>query len=273
MMLTGKDLIADIDSCEVKAGQVAIWWLGQHSFVVKLGRKVIYIDPFLTPMERRQVPPLLAPQDVTNATLICGTHDHVDHIDREVWPALAQASPAAKFVVPDLLREGLARDLGIPVDRFVGLDDGQSRTIGGIEVSAVAAAHEFLDPDPASGRHPYLGYVIHANGCRIYHSGDSCVYEGLQTKLKKWRLDVVFLPINGRDAVRLTAGCIGNMTYQEAADLAGTLQPGLTIPAHYEMFGNNSQDPVAFLDYMNVKYPRLRAMRLGHGERLIYNGD
>lgn len=271
-MRTGQDLIRDIDSCQVPEGSVAAWWLGQHSFVVKAGDSVIYIDPFLTPMERRQVPPLLTPEQVCHASLICGTHDHVDHIDREVWPALAKASPGARFVVPDLLRESLARDLAVPDERFVGLDDGRTARIGDVRITGVAAAHEFLDRDPASGRHPYLGYVMEANGCAVYHSGDCCIYEGLQTKLRRWNLDVAFLPINGRDAQRLAAGCIGNMTYQEAADLAGALRPGLTIPAHYEMFANNSQDPEPFLDYMRVKYPHLKTLRPEHGERILTPG-
>jgi L-ascorbate 6-phosphate lactonase len=269
-VLAGKDLIHDIDACDVPAGQLAIWWLGQHSFVIKSGRKVIYIDPFLTPMQTRQVPPPLAPADVTDATVICGTHDHVDHIDRQVWPALAEASPHAVFVVPDLLREGLAGDLGLPADRFAGLDDGQHRKVHDIDIHGIAAAHELLDQDPESGRFPCLGYVIEVGGCTIYHAGDCCIYEGLSTRLKRWSLDVAFLPINGRDAVRLASGCIGNMTYQEAADLAGTLRPGLTIPAHYEMFAGNSQAPGPFIDYMTVKYPRLRTTLLRHGERYVY---
>lgn len=40
-MLTGEDLIHDIDSCDVPRGQPAIWWLGQHSFAIKAGAKVI----------------------------------------------------------------------------------------------------------------------------------------------------------------------------------------------------------------------------------------
>jgi len=269
-MPTGEDLIHDIDSCQVARGQLAIWWLGQHGFAIKAGRKLIYVDPFLTPMATRRVPPLLAPAEVTNATLICGTHDHVDHIDRQAWPDMAAASPAATFVVPDLLLPGLATDLDLPLERFVGLDDGRGRKVAGIEIRGVASAHELLDPDPPTGRHPCLGYVIEANGCRIYHSGDCCIYEGLQTRLKHWRLDVMFLPINGRDAVRLASGCIGCMTYQEAADLAGALRPRLTIPAHYEMFASNSQAPEPFIDYMKVKYPHLRTAILQHGVRFVY---
>jgi len=229
-MLTGKQLIADVDACTLKPGQLALWWMGQHSFIVKLGRTVVYLDPFLTPMERRQVPPLLKPDEVANADFICGSHDHADHIDRPVWPALAKASPNAKFVVAELLRKKLAAELHMPLDRFVGLDDGKTTAFGDVTISAVAAAHEFLDRDPATGQYPHLGYILQGNGCTLYHSGDCCIYEGLQTRLLKWRCDVVMLPINGRDAKRYAEGCIGNMTYQEAADLAGALQPRLTIP-------------------------------------------
>ncbi|MBR4124638.1 MAG: hypothetical protein IKR13_00405, partial [Victivallales bacterium] len=74
------------------------------------------------------------------------------------------------------------------------------------------------------------------------------------------------LPINGRDAWRLTHDCIGNMTYQEAADLAGLLTPRLTVPAHYDMFPNNQEDPWLFTEYMRVKYPRLATRIAKPGE-------
>jgi L-ascorbate metabolism protein UlaG (beta-lactamase superfamily) len=75
--------------------------------------------------------------------------------------------------------------------------------------------------------------------------------------LRRWHLGLAFLPINGRDAKRLAAGCLGNMTYQEAADLAGSLRPGVTVPTHFEMFAMNSEDPRLFAEHMRVKYPDL----------------
>ncbi|HHN46509.1 MAG TPA: MBL fold metallo-hydrolase, partial [Planctomycetes bacterium] len=129
--------------------------------------------------------------------------------------------------------------------------------------------HEFLDRDEAAGAYPYLGYVVEAGGFTICHAGDTCRYEGLETKLRRWRFDALMLPINGRDARRLAANCIGNMTYQEAADLAGALEPALVIPAHYDMFAANSEDPALFIDYVNVKYPKLAARTLAHGCRCV----
>ena len=273
-MLTGQDLIRDVDAAALGPGQCAFWWLGQLSYILKVGDRVLYLDPYLSASPGRTTPPLLAPGDVRHAAVVTGSHDHADHIDRPVWPALAAASPGAKFVVPDLLRKGLAADLRIPEDRFVGLDDGTAAEVGGLRISGVAAAHEFLDRDKASGRHPYLGYVIEASGCRIYHAGDTCRYEGLETHLKRWPgFDLAFLPINGRDAVRLKAGCIGNMTYQEAVDLAGAVGVRLAVPSHWDMFKNNSEDPRKFADYLAVKFPRVRCLVPRHGERVLCRAE
>jgi L-ascorbate 6-phosphate lactonase len=133
----------------------------------------------------------------------------------------------------------------------------------------VPAAHEFLDQDPVSGRYPYLGFVVAVNGCTVYHAGDTCLYEGIHERLRRVRPDVMILPINGRDARRLAAGCIGNMTYQEAADLAGGLAPGVVIPAHYDMFATNAGDVAAFSAYVRVKYPHQRVLVPSHGERVL----
>ena len=93
----------------------------------------------------------------------------------------------------------------------------------------------------------------------------------MQPLLRRWPLDLAFLPINGRDARRLAANCIGNMTYQEAVDLAGAVKPGLTVPAHFEMFAMNSENPQLFVDYLKVKYPSLRALIPQHGQRVVVN--
>ena len=268
-MKTGKTLIADIDACQPAAGQVAFWWLGQHSFVVKGGGHTIYVDAFLSAYPGRLIPPLLRPAEVSNATLISGSHDHSDHIDRGAWPDMAAAAPQARFVVPDLLRERVARELKIPAERFVGINDGQTVDASGVALTGVAAAHEFLDQDPATGRFPYMGFVFEVGGCTVYHPGDCCIYEGLQAKLRRWKFDVMFLPINGRDAERYAKGIIGNMTYQEAADLAGPLQPRLVVPTHYDMFAGNLADPQAFAAYLNVKYPRQAVHISRYGECML----
>ena len=76
----------------------------------------------------------------------------------------------------------------------------------------------------ASGRHLYLGFVIEAEGRRLYHSGDTLAYPGLVERLGSEPFDVLFLPINGRDPAR---GVPGNMTAAEAVDLAAAGPPAV----------------------------------------------
>jgi L-ascorbate 6-phosphate lactonase len=267
-MKTGGTLIAEISNTAVGPGACAYWWLGQHSFVVKLGRTVIYIDPFLTELDGRTVPALLKPEELSQADIVLGSHDHADHIDRAAWPGIAAAAPGATFVAPKLLHETVADELDIPRERVLGVDLGISVEIAAVRISGVPAAHELLNTDEQTALHPCIGFVIEGNGVCLYHAGDTCIYEGMQAVLREWQFDAAFLPINGRDAKRLRAGCIGNMTYQEAADLAGSIKPGVTVPTHYEMFAMNSEDPQLFIDYMNVKYPALRTHIPTHGSRL-----
>ena len=269
---SGLNLIKETNDTTVKPGETAFWWLGQMGFVVKLGSVVFYLDAFLANRPDRTIPPLFAPNEITNADYIIGTHDHSDHIDRKVWHQLSKSSPNATFLVPEKLIPLLSRELEIEENRFLGLEDQKTLFLkDGICVTGIASAHEFLDQDPVTGQYPYVGLVLEGNGLKMYHSGDTCIYEGLYEKLRKFgKLDVMFLPINGRDGKRYQSNVIGNMTYQEAVDLAGTLTPNLVVPAHFEMFLNNREDPALFAEYLNAKYRGLSYWIGRHGEQILY---
>jgi L-ascorbate 6-phosphate lactonase len=268
----GLELIEEVNSCALEKGNSAFWWLGQMGYIVKLGKVVIYLDAFLSDYPGRNISSLIKAEEVINADFIFGSHDHLDHIDRGAWHQISLSSPKAKFVVPKLLIKGLSEDLNILEDRFIGIDDGTAVIAGGLKITGIAAAHEFLDQDVATGSYPYLGFIIEGSGCILYHSGDTCIYEGLHSKLKRWnRLDVMFIPINGRDAKRYRTNIIGNMTYQEAVDLAGNVKPALVVPGHYEMFSGNSEDPLLFINYLNAKYPHIQYWVGSHGDKVLIN--
>ena len=268
--VSNTSLIQEVNATEIPFGTGAFWWLGQHGFIIKLGQDVVLIDAYLSPSEWRNVPPVVMAEEVNNANVIIGTHDHSDHIDRPAWPTLASASPKATFITPKQARDEILKETTLPSDRVLGINDGETLRVGKLSITAIPAAHEHLSIDPETGFHEFIGVIIEGNGLTVYHAGDTCIYEGMQARLRNWSLDLALLPINGRDAKRLKSGCIGNMTYQEAVDLAGTIRPGLTIPTHFEMFTGNTENPELFLDYLSVKYPLLRAEIPIHGRRVIF---
>jgi L-ascorbate metabolism protein UlaG (beta-lactamase superfamily) len=237
-----------------KVEKASLAWLGQIGFFVQIGTKRICLDYYASPFELRQTPPPIPAEELKGINIFIGTHDHLDHMDHEAWKIWAKTNPDAKFVFP---RAHLAKVLedGVKEENAVGLNDGESVTIGDVTIHAIAAAHEFLDRDPDTRLYPYLQYVIEADGVRIHHAGDTVRYEGMMPKLRAFgKFDAEILPINGRDAKRYRNNCIGNMTYQEAADLAGELEPRIVIPGHWDMFADNSEDPKAFADYLEAKY-------------------
>jgi len=266
--LSGEALVRDVTAAELPEGRAAFWWLGQHSFILKIGGRVVYIDPYLEPSPARQTPPLLTPEQVTNADVVLCTHDHGDHIDPYALPGIALASQRALFVAPRPHRERML-DLGVPPDRLRHLGHLDT-ALGDVTLTGVKAKHEFFHEGPEG--FPFMGYVVEGGGVTCYHSGDTLVYDGLLPTLQRWRMDAVFLPINGRDALRYRTGCIGNMTYQEAVDLAGELKARLAVPSHWDMFASNSEDPGKFVDYMAAKFPGVRTWVGRAGERVEFGG-
>lgn len=243
-------ILDEFNSLELKYGEYAILPLGQHSFAVKTAVHTVWLDPFLSDLDGRLVSAPCKANEVIVADIITGSHDHADHIDRAALPDVVKAAKDAFFVFPRAVKVD-----EVPDEKTIRINYGESVEHNGIKISAIASAHEFLETDE-NGNCPALGYIISCDGVAFYHSGDCCIYEGLLTELKKHgHLDFVFLPINGRDAVRYNAGCIGNMTFQEAVDLAGNLDIDTAIPAHFDMFAFNSENPQKFVDYYNAKYP------------------
>ena len=255
-------------------GTAALWWLGQMGLLVKMGNTVLCVDYFATDIPERRVPPPIPMMEMAAVDAFLGTHNHLDHIDHAAWKVWAERCPRAVFVFPEAHRQEILAD-GIPSDRCRGLNDGDSCRIGDVTVRAVAAAHEFLSRDPSTGLYPCLQYVLEGNGVRVYHAGDTLRYEGMLPRLQAVGLiDAAILPINGRDGARYRRNCIGNMTFQEAADLAGELGIRNVIPGHWDMFADNPGDPAAFADYLDAKYPGLvRTVRPGILEPVVLNGQ
>jgi L-ascorbate metabolism protein UlaG (beta-lactamase superfamily) len=170
------------------------------------------------------------------------SHNHTDHLDAETLLPLLEANPGMTLVIPEANREFVAGRLGIDAAMPVGLNAGESATVGSFEITAVPAAHEEVERDEG-GRCRFLGYVVRFGGWTVYHSGDTLLYDGMVEALRPFRIDAALLPINGRAPERRVAG---NLNASEAAWLAKQAGARTVIPCHYEMFTFNTADPREF---------------------------
>ncbi len=265
------ELIAAIDAEVVPPSAVALWWIGQASFVVKAAGAIIYIDPYLAMSDRRVTPAAFAPSAVTNADIVLLTHDHGDHIDPSALPGIAAASPGARFVTPRPLVGRVGALIG-GTDRIVPAvaDEPFTLTVRGqqIEFIPVPAKHEeFFLTDEG---YPYLGYTIRINGVTIHHTGDTIPFEGHAERVKAHVVDIAFLPINGRDFYRTRAGTIGNMDYREAAEFAVQIGADVAVPIHYGMFRGNTVPPGHFVSYLAEFHPEQAVHVMGRYGKYVY---
>ena len=249
---SGVELIEEIRASWPDPGSLHVWWLGQSGFLFKSREAMLAVDLYLSEYLTRKYEDTARPHvrmtraplrggDLRGVSLILASHKHSDHLDPITMIDLMDASPTAFLIVPEAFT-GYARELGLPPGRIAGIDDGGVIERAGFRVRAIPSAHEGLDTD-AAGHHLYLGFVIEAEGLRLYHSGDSLAYDGLAERLGDRPFDVLFLPINGRDPAR---GVPGNMSAAEAVDLAARVRPRYVVPHHYDMFTFNTVPVEAF---------------------------
>ena len=277
-LLSGPDLLRDIQEADPGEGRVAIWWLGQSGYAIKGNGRVVWIDLYLSehltvkyaatdkPHVRMTAVPLRG-GEITDARLVLASHKHSDHLDPATLPDLFAASPEARLLLPKSLVDYVV-GLGLPRERLIPADAGDRLEIDGVVIEPIPSAHEGFDRTDGGG-YPYLGFLIRFGPITLYHSGDTIPYDGLAERLIAAGVDVAFLPINGRDARRKALGVPGNMTIDEAVDLLARVRPKLAIPHHYDMFTFNTANVADFERAMEERIPDQRFRVLRCGERFV----
>ncbi len=234
------------------AGEGAVLaWLGQAGFLIRQGGLTIVIDAYLSDSlaekyrgtlfpHQRMMPVPVKPGALTGIDWLFCTHGHTDHMDPGTIPALLEANPKAKVLAPRAER-GRAIERGVPEDRLVLIDAGESIDLGGVIVTATPAAHE--DLRRTDDGYLFLGYVLTGGGVTLWHSGDTIPFPGLAEWLMPFRVDLALLPVNGRDALRAANGVPGNLTLEEAVTLADEIGARAMIGHHFGLFDFNTLDP------------------------------
>jgi L-ascorbate metabolism protein UlaG (beta-lactamase superfamily) len=265
--------LADVREARTREDALHLWWLGQSGFLLCWRGHSLLMDPYLSDSltekyantdkpHVRMSERVIAPQRLDFIDAVTASHGHMDHLDPGTVRPLLEANPGLLLVVPESIRELAAERAGMDAARPLGMDQGETRNVAGFTLAAVPSAHDTLETDPA-GRHRYLGYVVEAGAWRVYHSGDTRRYAGMEERLRALAVNVALLPINGWAPERRVPG---NLSAAEAVDVAVGAGIRLAIPHHYDMFAFNTGDPAEF-----EKEARRRALPcriLRQGERL-----
>jgi L-ascorbate metabolism protein UlaG (beta-lactamase superfamily) len=239
--------LEDVTRARANTEHLHLWWLGQSGFLVLWQNHHLLLDPYLSDSltqkyaatdkpHVRMTEQVISPERLDFIDVVTSSHNHTDHLDKDTLQRLMRVNPKLELVIPEANREVVVDRLGVVAEQPRGLDAGQSITVGGFRIHAVPAAHPLVEKDEW-GRHKFLGYVVQVGPWTIYHSGDTKLYEEMETRLKQWTIDVGLLPINGDRPDRRVAG---NLSGREAAALAKDVGMRLVIPCHYEMFEFNT---------------------------------
>lgn len=257
-------------------GQFAFWWLGQSGFAVRAGDSTLLLDPFLSPNPDRVVEAPIRAEDCTFVDVVACTHEHIDHFDAPTVKTIARVAPQARFVLPEPIA-GMALDLGIPRERVIGVQPGETHPFGDLTIRPVPACHgrHMIDAytegrEESGGLVRFLGYVVEAAGVRLYHAGDTLVYDQLVDLLRPMRVDVALLPINGRSYFREAADLVGNMGPRDAVALAQAIGCSLLVPMHWDAFAKNLGYPDHLVEVAGQNHPSLSILVPGRNRPFVY---
>jgi L-ascorbate 6-phosphate lactonase len=268
-------LAARLSAWRPPAGSIGLVALGQAGFALVGRDDLVLIDPFLTARHDRLTDPVVDPRGLHGVSAVFATHEHGDHLDLPAWALIAEASPKGRFVVPEPLVP-LVSAAGIPGDRVSGVRLGYPIEIGGARATPVPARHAVRIEDGYSlgdqeQRAPrFVGYVVELDGVRLYHAGDTLADEAITRAVAELHPDIALLPINGRDPDRERRGAVGNLSPDEAAELARDLSVAVAIPMHYDTIRGNEGEPDAFVRAMRMRHPTASVWMPGLGAAFVW---
>jgi L-ascorbate metabolism protein UlaG (beta-lactamase superfamily) len=194
-----------------------VTWLGHAMFVVesKAGKRLV-LDPFIEPN-----PKFPKGYDLSRVDVIAPTHGHSDHFGAS-GVELAKKTGATVVCVFEL---ALWLD-SKGVKKVSGMNKGGTQKVSDFTISMTAAEHS---GGIGSDQNPFAtpcGFVVEADGFRIYHAGDTAVFSDMALIGELLKPDLALLPI----------GDFYTMGPPSAAKACELLRVPRVIPMHWGTF-------------------------------------
>lgn len=259
--------------------QIALFYLGQESFLIKFRDKYILIDGYLSDYldqnccdenviwKRNYEAPINA-SELDFVDYVFCTHEHIDHMDPYTLRVLAEVNTKAKYIVPAPI-VSILKEYGVSADDIVPAHNGQIiHLTEDVMVDPIPAAHTELRQDE-HGDYFDLSYKLTLGKYTLYHAGDGVIYDGLLERLGS--VDIALLPINGRDYFRTSFNIIGNMNAAEALELAFAAKTKLLIPMHFDLYDCNCASAAHFAEMHEKQGKRIPYHIFQPGETYIFD--
>jgi len=172
------------------SGDPCAVWIGHASWTLRLGGKLLVIDPVwstaLSGVVKRLVPPGIALGQLPTPDIVMVTHDHRDHLD---LPTIAKLPETSLYIAP----LGNGPRLGKP--NVVELDWWQTHEVGDLKITLVPARHWSMRMPWNRNATLWGGYVIESPDGVAYHSGDTAAGDHFAEIGARFSIDWAMLPI------------------------------------------------------------------------------
>ena len=221
-------MIADIKAHE---GDLAVWWAGHNSWIIKSGNLLVATDLYLEDNMRLAPAPLTAEEIAPELDISFVTHAHGDHFNEHTSRVLREKS-ACIFVMPESCLP-VARRLQIPDSRIVVAKPRESFEVMGIRVDALRAIHGnanfaiYYDANLQD-----CGYTFKMGGKTFLQPGDSYL---LEDHLFLKNIDVLFFSPTEH-----------NMYIDRSVILINTLNPAYIFPQHHSTIAYDERNNYRF---------------------------
>jgi L-ascorbate metabolism protein UlaG (beta-lactamase superfamily) len=205
-----------------------IIWVGHASFEIKVGGKVIYIDPYFGEYK-----------DMADIILI--SHGHYDHSSMEKIGSVSGDNTVVLTV----------SEVALKIHGAIVMSPGQIKDVAGVKVQAVDAYNVGKSFHPKGSG---LGFVVMAEGKSVYFSGDT----DRIPEMKKVKADVVLVPVGGTYT----------MNANEAAMAVLDIKPKVAIPMHFGSGIVGTMDDAELFKEKVEAESDVKVVILGHGKSL-----